>query len=88
MASPSRTWAGAVWGCFAGALIGVLPFSLTRCTERCITTPKLRLWDAPASSEFGPVLPGVLRRGYPVSFCEVRSNAGLKRKTLWPEVGG
>ncbi len=22
------------------------PFSLTACNERCLTTPKLRLWDA------------------------------------------
>jgi len=35
MASPSRTWAGAVLGCFAGALIRVLPLSLTGCNERC-----------------------------------------------------
>jgi CDP-diglyceride synthetase len=46
-ASPSRTWAGAVLGCFAGALmISMSFFSLTECNERCLTTPKLRLWDA------------------------------------------
>jgi len=40
---------------------------------------------APASSEFGRVLPGFLCAGYLVSFCEVRSNIGLKPKILWPE---
>src|SRR5204863_2624737 len=34
------------WLCTAEALILVLPFSLTGCNGRCLTTPKLRLWDA------------------------------------------
>jgi len=37
---------GTVLGCIAGALTLVLTFSLTRCNGRCLTTPKLRLWDA------------------------------------------
>ena len=45
---PSRTWAGAVLGCFAGALIRVLPFSLTGCNERCLTTPALGLGLSPS----------------------------------------
>ena len=43
---------------------------------------------APASSEFGRVLPGFLFMGYLVSFREVRFSTGLKRKILWPEVRG
>jgi hypothetical protein len=35
-----------VLGCIAGTLILVLTFSLTGCNGRCLTTPKLRLWDA------------------------------------------
>ena len=43
---------------------------------------------APASSEFGRVLPVILYTGYLVSFRELRFSAGLKRKILWPEVRG
>ena len=35
-----------VLGCIVGALILFLTFSLTGCNGRCLTTPKLRLWDA------------------------------------------
>ena len=43
---------------------------------------------APASSEFGRVLPVILYTGYLVSFRELRFSGGLKRKILWPEVRG
>jgi len=43
---PITNRSGCRLGLFAGALIRVLSFSITGCNERCLTTPKLRLWDA------------------------------------------
>jgi len=82
-----------VLGCIAGALILVLTFSLTGCNGRCLTTPKLRLgdaakWVAPASSEFGRVLPGSLFKEYLRCFLQVRVTAKVKRIKAMGEAQG
>jgi hypothetical protein len=75
-----------VLGCIAMAWRLVLTFSLTGCNGRCLTTPKLRLWDAPASSEFSRVLPGFLFKGYLRCFLQVGITAKVKRIKAMGEV--
>ena len=68
MASPSRTWAGAVLGRLAGALIRILSFSLTGVMNIVL---QLRLWNA-ANRGLRRVLRGCHFLGHVVSVPQVR----------------
>jgi hypothetical protein len=51
-------------------------------------TVRQRVGSLPPHPNLAASFPGFLCAGYLVSFCGVRSNRGLKRKILWPEVRG